>query len=146
MKIILKIALGIIAAVGGFLDIGDLVFNTQAGAFFRYDLLWAVVAGTIGIAVYAEMSGRVAAVSGRPVFDVIRMRMGFGMGLVALVASTIVNLLTVAAELGGIAIVLELLFDAPYSMFVFAAAAALVAIVALLPFGGIARFFAHGGL
>ena len=146
MKSILKIALGIIAAIGGFLDIGDLVFTTQAGALFRYDLLWAVVLGVLGIAVYAEMSGRVAAVSGRPVFDVIRMRMGFGIGLVALIASTAINLLTVAAELGGIAIVLELLFDAPYSMFVFAAAIALVAIVALLPFGGIERIFGYGGL
>jgi manganese transport protein len=146
VRTIFKIALGIIAAIGGFLDIGDLVFNTQAGALFRYDLLWAVVLGTIGIAVYAEMTGRVAAVSGRPVFDVIRMRLGFGMGLVALIASTFVNLLTVAAELGGIAIVLELLFDAPYSMFVIAGAVVLVAIVALLPFGGIERFFGYGGL
>lgn len=93
MKIVFKIALGIIAAVGGFLDIGDLVFNTQAGALYRYDLLWAVALGTLGIAVYAEMSGRVAAVTQRPVFDVIRMRMGFGMGLVALLASTFVNVL-----------------------------------------------------
>jgi Mn2+/Fe2+ NRAMP family transporter len=146
VRAIFKIALGIIAAIGGFLDIGDLVFTTQAGALFRYDLLWAVVLGVVGIAVYAEMSGRVAAVSGRPVFDVIRMRMGFGLGLVALVASTFVNLLTLAAELGGIAIVLELLFDAPYGMFVFAAAIALVAIAALLPFGGIERFFGYGGL
>ncbi|HVD41107.1 MAG TPA: divalent metal cation transporter [Solirubrobacterales bacterium] len=146
MRTILKIALGIIAAIGGFLDIGDLVFTTQAGALFRYDLLWAVVLGVIGIGVYAEMSGRVAAVSGRPVFDVIRMRMGFGIGLLALVASTAVNLLTVAAELGGIAIVLELLLDAPYSMFVVTAAAALVLIVALLPFGGIERVFGYGGL
>lgn len=146
MKAIFKIALGIIAAIGGFLDIGDLVFNTQAGGLFRYDLLWAVVLGTIGIAVYAEMTGRVAAVSGRPVFDVIRMRMGFGVGLVALVASTFVNLLTLAAELGGIAIIMELLFDAPYSMWVFAAVAALVVIVALLPFGGIERLFGYGGL
>lgn len=146
MRAILKIALGIIAAIGGFLDIGDLVFTTQAGALFRYDLLWAVVLGVIGIAVYAEMSGRVAAVSGRPVFDVIRMRMGFGMGLAALIASTIVNVLTLAAELGGIAIILELLLDAPYSMFVVAAAIVLVGIVALLPFGGIERFFGYGGL
>ena len=146
MRTILKIALGIIAAIGGFLDIGDLVFTTQAGALFRYDLLWAVVLGVVGIAVYAEMSGRVAAVSGRPVFDVIRMRMGFGVGLLALVASTLVNLLTVAAEIGGIAIVLELLFDAPYSMFVVTGAIALVLIVALLPFGGIERLFGYGGL
>jgi manganese transport protein len=146
VKVIFKIALGIIAAVGGFLDIGDLVFNTQAGALFRYDLLWAVLAGTIGIAVYAEMSGRVAAVSGRPVFDVIRMRLGFGPGLVSLVASTFVNLLTVAAELGGIAIILELLFDAAFSMWVIVAVLALIVIVALLPFGGLERMFGYGGL
>jgi Mn2+/Fe2+ NRAMP family transporter len=146
VKSILQIALGIIAAIGGFLDIGDLVFNTQAGALYRYDLLWAVVLGTLGIAVYAEMCGRVAAVTGRPVFDVIRMRMGFGTGLVALIGSTLVNVLTVAAEVGGLAIVLELLFDAPFSMFVVVAAIALVVIVALLPFGGIERLFGYGGL
>jgi len=53
---------------------------------------------------------------------------------------------TVAAELGGIAIVLELLFDAPYAMFVIAGALALVVIVAALPFGGIERLFGYGGL
>jgi manganese transport protein len=146
VKIIFKIALGIIAAVGGFLDIGDLVFNTQAGALYRYDLIWAVVLGTLGIAVYAEMSGRVAAVSQRPVFDVIRMRLGFGLGLVALIASTVVNLLTVPAELGGLAIILQLLFDAPFSLFVILAVVGLVVAVALLPFGGIERIFGYGGL
>jgi len=146
VKSILKIALGIIAALGGFLDIGDLVFNTQAGALFRYDLLWAVALGTLGIAVYAEMCGRVAAVTGRPVFDVIRMRLGFGPGLVALVASTVVNLLTVAAELGGLAIILQLLFDAEFSLFVVLAAIGLVIVVALLPFGGIERIFGYCGL
>jgi Mn2+/Fe2+ NRAMP family transporter len=146
MKSILKIALGIIAALGGFLDIGDLVFNTQAGALYRYDLLWAVALGTLGIAVYAEMCGRVAAVTQRPVFDSIRMRLGFGMGLVALLASTAVNLLTVAAELGGLAIVLTLLFDASFSMFVVVAAIGLVALVALLPFGGIERVLGYCGL
>jgi Mn2+/Fe2+ NRAMP family transporter len=146
VKAILKIALGIIAAIGGFLDIGDLVFNTQAGALYRYDLLWAVALGTIGIGVYAEMCGRVAAVTQRPVFDSIRMRLSFGMGLVALVASTAVNLLTVAAELGGLAIVLTLLFDAPFSLFVVLAAIGLVVVVALLPFGGIERIFGYCGL
>jgi manganese transport protein len=146
VKVILKIALGIIAAVGGFLDIGDLVFNTQAGALYRYDLLWAVLLGTIGIAVYAEMSGRVAAITRRPVFDVIRMRFGFGPGLLALIASTIVNLLTIAAELGGLAIILQLLFDAEFSLFVILAALGLVVVVALLPFSGIERVFGYCGL
>jgi manganese transport protein len=146
VKAIFKIALGIIAALGGFLDIGDIVFNTQAGALYRYDLLWAVALGTVGIAVYAEMSGRVAAITGRPVFDTIRMRFGFGLGLVALVASTLVNVLTIAAELGGLAIILQLLFDAEFSLFVILAAIGLVVVVALLPFGGIERLFGYCGL
>jgi hypothetical protein len=31
LKRLLSVALGILAAIGGFVDIGDLVFNTQAG-------------------------------------------------------------------------------------------------------------------
>src|SRR3954453_18694027 len=92
------------------------------------------------------MCGRGAAVTQRPVFDSIRMRLGFAPGLVALVASTAVNLLTVAAELGGLAIILTLLFDAPFSLFVVLAAIGLVILVALLPFGGIERLFGYCGL
>jgi manganese transport protein len=146
VKAALQVALGIIAAIGGFVDIGDLVFNVQAGAIFGYGLLWAVVVGVVGIMVYAEMCGRVAAVTRRPVFDVIRERLGFGAGLVTLVASQIVNLLTVAAELGGIAIVLQLLFDAPFSLFVLVAVAVLFAAIRVLPFEGIERVFGYGGL
>jgi manganese transport protein len=146
VKALLQIALGIIAAIGGFVDIGDLVFNTQAGALFGYDLLWAVVVGVVGIMVYAEMCGRVAAVTGRPVFDVIRERLGFGAGLVTLVASQVINLLTVAAELGGVAFVLQYLFDAPFSLFVLVAVGGLIVVIRVLPFEGIERVFGYGGL
>ena len=60
------------------------------------------------------MSGRVAAVSGKAVFDAVRERTGFGAGLSALVASEVVNLLTLAAEIGGVAIALQLLSGLPY--------------------------------
>ena len=40
LKNVLAIALGIMSAIGGFVDIGDLVFNTQAGATFGFQLLW----------------------------------------------------------------------------------------------------------
>ena len=72
MKQFLQIALGILSAIGGFVDIGDLVFNTQAGATFGFELMWVVVIGVVGIIVYSEMCGRVAAVSKRPVFDLVR--------------------------------------------------------------------------
>jgi manganese transport protein len=145
VKKLFQIALGIIAAIGGFVDIGELVFNTQAGADFRYQLLWAVPIGVIGIVVFAEMTGRVATVSGRPVFDVVRMRMGLNVGLVTLVASLLINLLTLAAEVGGAAIVLQLLFDLNVSTLILLAVVALVLIVYFVPFGGIERIFGYLG-
>jgi hypothetical protein len=69
MKKIFEIALGILAAIGGFVDIGDIVFNVAAGAMFGYDLLWVVVIGVVGIIVYSEMCGRVAVVSQRAAFE-----------------------------------------------------------------------------
>jgi manganese transport protein len=146
VKALLQIALGIIAAIGGFVDIGDLVFNTQAGATFGYDLVWVVPIGVVGIGVYAEMCGRVAAVTKRPVFDAIRMRMGLSIGLLVLVASLFVNLLTVSAEIGGVAIILQLFFDAPFMLFALLGAAGLVAIIWFSPFEGIERLFGYGGL
>src|SRR4030081_4141029 len=133
------------ATIGGFVDIGELVFNTQAGADFRYTLLWAVPVGVIGIVVFAEMTGRIAAVSGRPIFDVVRMRMGLNVALVTLVASLLINLINLGAEVGGAAIVLQLLFDVNVSTLIFLAVVALVLIVYLVPFGGIERIFGYLG-
>jgi Mn2+/Fe2+ NRAMP family transporter len=145
MKMVLGLALGILAAIGGFVDIGELVFNTQAGASFRYSLLWAVVLGVIAIIVFAEMSGRVAAVSGRPVFDVVRMRMGLNVGLVTLTASLLINLITLAAEVGGAALVLQLLLNFKVGTMILVAAIALVLIVYFVPFDGIERIFGYMG-
>jgi Mn2+/Fe2+ NRAMP family transporter len=141
-----QIALGIIAAVGGFVDIGELVFNVQAGAHFRYRLLWAVVVGVIGIVIFAEMTGRVAAVAGRPVFDVVRMRMGLNVALLTLVASLLINLITLAAEVGGVAIVLDLLFDVKMATLVLVGVMGLILVVYFVPFGGIERIFGYLGL
>jgi Mn2+/Fe2+ NRAMP family transporter len=145
VKKVLQLALGIVAAVGGFVDIGELVFNAQAGATFRYRLLWAVIVGVIGIVVFAEMTGRVAAVAGRPVFDVVRTRMGFTAGLVTLIASLAINLITLAAEVGGVAIVLQLLFDVKVGTTILIGGMALVLIVYFVPFDGIERLFGYLG-
>jgi manganese transport protein len=146
MRKVFQIALGILAAIGGFVDIGDLVFNVEAGATFGYQLLWVVVVGVIGIIVYSEMCGRVAAVSKRPVFDAIRERLGFGLGLGALVASQIVNLMTLAAEVGGLALALELLAGLPYRLLIVLGVAALGVVIWVSPFEWIERIFGYGGL
>jgi manganese transport protein len=147
VKKVLQIALGVVAALGGFVDIGELVFNTQAGAAFGYQLLWTVPIGVVGIATYAEMCGRVATITKRPVFDVVRQRLGFGPGLITLIASEAINILTVAAEVGGIALILQLYFaDIPFRLLLLIAATAIILVVWVLPFEGIERLFGYGGL
>jgi manganese transport protein len=143
---VFKIALGILAAIGGFVDIGDLVFNVAAGAIFGYQLLWVVVIGVVGIIVYSEMCGRVAAVSNKAVFDAVRERVGFRAGLVTLVAAQVVNLMTLAAEVGGVAICLRLLSGLPYRWLILAAIVGLGIVVWVVSFEWIERIFGYGGL
>jgi Mn2+/Fe2+ NRAMP family transporter len=143
---IFQLALGILAAIGGFVDIGDIVFNVAAGATFGYELLWVVVVGVIGIIVYSEMCGRVAAVSEKAVFDAVRERVGFGGGLVTLVAAQVVNLMTLAAEVGGLAICMRLLSGLPYRWLILVAIVALGVVVWVVSFDWIERIFGYGGL
>ncbi len=146
LKNILAVALGILSAIGGFVDIGDLVFNTQAGATFGFQLLWVVVIGVLGIIVYSEMCGRVSAVAQRPVFDLVRERTGFSAGLATLIASEVVNLMTCAAEIGGVAICLQLLSGLPYRLLIALAVVGLVVVCWVLPFEWIERLFGYLGL
>jgi Mn2+/Fe2+ NRAMP family transporter len=143
---IFSVALGILAAIGGFVDIGDLVFNVSAGATFGYQLLWVVVIGVVGIIVYSEMCGRVAAVSGKAVFDAVRERLGFRTGLAALISAQVVNLMTLTAEIGGVAICLQLLSGLPYRWLILLAGVALAVIVWVTSFDWIERIFGYGGL
>lgn len=108
MSKVFSIALGILTAIGGFVDIGDFVTSGLVGARFGLSLAWAIVVGVIGICVFAEMSGRVAAISDRGTFDLVRERLGPRMGLANLAASVAVTMLTFAAEMGGVALALEL--------------------------------------
>jgi manganese transport protein len=142
MKKILEVGLGIMAALGGFVDIGDLVFATQSGAKFGLRLLWALALGMI----YSEMSGRVATVAKQPVFTIIRNRFPKKLGLLALISSTLVNIMTCAAEIGGVALILQLLSDLPYRSLIIAVVLALVLIIWLLPFQLIEKGFGLMGL
>jgi manganese transport protein len=146
LKSVLAVALGIMSAIGGFVDIGDLVFNTQAGATFGFQLIWVVVVGVVGIIVYSEMCGRVSAVSRRPVFDLVRERTGFGPALATLIASEIVNLMTCAAEVGGVAICFQLLSGLPYRLLIPVAVLLLVVTSWVLPFRWLERLFGYLGL
>ena len=143
---ILEIFLGVMTALGGFVDIGELVFTAQAGARFGYSLLWAIALGTIGIIVYSEMCGRIAAVAKQPVFVVIRQRLGARAGFGVWLASTLVNIATCAAEIGGIALIMKLLLGHGPVWLPLAVAAAMIAVIAVLPFRWIERVFGLAGL
>jgi Mn2+/Fe2+ NRAMP family transporter len=114
MKKLFAVTLGILTAIGGFMDAGDIVANATAGARFGMGLLWAMLLGVGGIIVYAEMAGRVTAVSGRPTFDLVRERLGARMGLANLAASFFINILTLVAEIAGMAVVIQLATDVNY--------------------------------
>src|SRR3954454_5086127 len=118
MKRALEIALGILTAIGGFVDIGELVTAPAAGARFDMNLAWATVLSLAGIMIFCEMAGRIAVVTGRPVFDLVRERLGPRVALVNLIASFAVTLGTVAAEIGGVALALQLATDVNHLLWI----------------------------
>ena len=109
-------------------------------------LAWVVVVGVIGIVIYAEMAGRVAAMSGRPVFDVIRERLGARAGLVNLGASFFINLLTLTAEIAGLALVIELATAINYLLWIPLVAVAVWLVIWKVRFSVLEKVFGLSGL
>lgn len=67
MKRLVGLGLGVVTAIGGFIDFGGVTTSTQAGAQFKFGLLWTVVVGVIGFSVFAEIAGRVTISTGRTI-------------------------------------------------------------------------------
>jgi Mn2+/Fe2+ NRAMP family transporter len=105
---LLEIALGLVTGIGGFLEAGSLATSAQAGAMFGFQLIWAIVLGTICIAFLVEMGGRLAAVSKHTLPDAMRERFGVRFFLVVLVAVVLVSFLVLASEIGGVSLALQL--------------------------------------
>jgi len=129
MTKLFSVALGILTAIGGFLDIGDLVTNAVVGSRFGLALAWVVPVGVLGICLYANMAGRVAAVSGRATFEIIRERLGPKAAASNLSASFLINLMTLTAEIGGVALALQLATDVGRMMWIPVAAFAVWVVV-----------------
>jgi manganese transport protein len=118
MSKFLQVTLGVLTAIGGFVDIGDLVANALVGARYGMALAWVVPIGVIGICLYADMAGRVAAISQRGAFDLVRERLGPRFALANLLASAFVNFLTMTAEVAGVALALELATSVNYLLWI----------------------------
>ena len=108
MKKVMEIALGIVTSVGGFLEIGSIATAAQAGADFRFQLIWAIALGGLCIIFLVEQAGRFSAVSGRTIPDAIRERFGFNYFAFLYLVLAVVTLLVLSAEIGGVCIALEL--------------------------------------
>jgi len=108
VKNLTKVALGILTSVGGYLEVGSMGTALQAGAAYRFQLLWAIAAGTICIAFLTEMTGRLAAVSHHTVVDAMRKHFGFRFQVWPLAAQIVVDLFVLSSEIGGASLALEL--------------------------------------
>jgi Mn2+/Fe2+ NRAMP family transporter len=107
MKKFLQVALGILTGIGGFLEVGSVATAAQAGASFRYALIWAIALGAICLIFLIEMTGRLAAISKHAVADAVRERFGFTFSVLPRVAEIFVNLLVISAEIGGVCLALK---------------------------------------
>ena len=108
MKKLLHVALGVVTSFGGFLEAGSIATSIQAGAEFGYSLLWVLLLGVVCLVVLIEMSGRLAAVSHHTIAGAMRERFGFSFFLLPLIGVVAVSMLTLAAELGGVCMALQL--------------------------------------
>jgi Mn2+/Fe2+ NRAMP family transporter len=109
VKKLVNLALGVVTSIGGFVEVGSISTAAQAGADFRFALLWSIAAAGFILAVLIEMSGRLAAVGHRSMVSAVRERFGFHFQLWPLSAELVTDLLLLTAELGGAAIAARML-------------------------------------
>lgn len=109
MSAIFDLVLGVVTSIGGFVEAGSISTAAQAGSEFGFQMLWAIAAATVMLALLVEMSGRIAAVSRRSLAAAVRERFGIHFQMVPLAAELIIDLLLLAAEIGGVAIAVKLL-------------------------------------
>ena len=84
----------------------------------RLQRFWAVPVGVLGIIVFAEMSGRIVASRRNRTSSSYASVTAHWLSTVTLVASLVLTVLTLAAELGGLGFLLNYFFDVSVSFFV----------------------------
>jgi NRAMP (natural resistance-associated macrophage protein)-like metal ion transporter len=109
MGALVDLVLGVITSIRGFVEAGSISTAAQAGSEFGFQLLWAIAAATVMLAMLVEMSGRLAATSRRSLAAAVRERFGIQFQIVPLTAELIIDVLLLAAEIGGAAIAIRLL-------------------------------------
>lgn len=78
MKRIFAVALGILTAIGGFIDIGDIVTNAVVGSRFGWSLAWVVVPHCLSTSV--RQSKAVAPLCADARINLLRSRLDHDIG------------------------------------------------------------------
>ncbi|MGQ9454926.1 MAG: Nramp family divalent metal transporter [Armatimonadota bacterium] len=90
-------------------DAAGIITYAQAGAKYRFDLLWVIVLITFVLAMVQEMSARMGTVTQKGLGELIRENFGVKWTLFALGALLVANLGVTVADFAGIAASLEIL-------------------------------------
>ncbi len=146
MKNLIKISLGILTSVGGYLEAGSISTALQAGARFRFSLLWAIALGTICLAFVSEMSGRLAAVSKHTLVTAMRRRFGIKFHIWPLALQAIVDLFVLASEIGGASYALQLMTGISFRLWAIPVALLIWGLLWRATFGAIEHSVAVLGL
>lgn len=109
MSAIIDLLLGVVTSIGGFVEVGSISTSAQAGSEFGVQLLWAVAAAGLMLAMLVEMSGRLAGISGSSMAAAVREHFGISFQFVPLAAELLLDTLLLAAEIGGTGIAVKLL-------------------------------------
>jgi len=132
---IVDLVLGVVTSIGGFVEAGSISTAAQAGSEFGFQLLWAIAIATAMLAMLAEMSGRLAAVGKCSMAAAVRERFGIQFQFVPLTAELAIDLLLLAAEIGGVAIAIRLLTGLSFQWWVVPVGGAVWLVLWLCGFG-----------
>src|SRR5512140_1860890 len=104
---------GLLAASAGN-DAGGIATYAQAGAAYKYALLWLLLLITFPLVAVMEMCARMGAVTGKGLSDLIRENFGIRWTIFAMAAMAIANFVSATADFAGVAASLHMLgFNKP---------------------------------
>ena len=101
LQLLAVVGPGLVAANAGN-DAGGIATYSAAGASYGYELLWAMLLITFGVAIVQEMAARMGAVTGKGLADLIRENFGVRWTLVAMASFLVANTFTVIADFAGV--------------------------------------------
>lgn len=89
-------------------DAGGITTYSVCGAKYGLGMLWMVLPATLILAIYQEISGRMGAVTGKGLSDLIRENFGIRFAFYLMIGKFFAGMANALAEFGGIAASMEL--------------------------------------